>query len=328
MNTIDIDNLLLQNHFSIFVIVESRLSIADLFKQESRCGIYVLRFKDGQYYVGQATDVTRRYAQHLKNHNDVQEIAFRILPKEKLNQIEQVTIKVLESAGAKLRNIFFTSYPVGESDLDLVVPKTEQEDFLHSFEPYKLQPQILNLPEIRLKNAIKFRKLLNHTAFELSVLPVLNLYINKCLLKPEWTEMTFWSLTCMTKAFLDSDLIALCRINLYRCEVLTIWINFYGEIFYTFHLTRSLLPKPVIRSLRLKTLTCSDQIYERAGLDQVQVEVAGVSEALKLLDNDRVILAIRSFNLRQMQKGPTIYSRYHCLDLTKYIFTQTVSIKS
>ena len=57
-----------------FQWVYKRPSIAELYKPDKRCGIYVLRFQNNQYYVGQAVDVIRRYVQHSKVHEDIQEI--------------------------------------------------------------------------------------------------------------------------------------------------------------------------------------------------------------------------------------------------------------
>jgi hypothetical protein len=42
-----------------------------------RCGVYVLDFRNGDFYVGQATDVVRRHAQHCRNHQDITAIRFR-----------------------------------------------------------------------------------------------------------------------------------------------------------------------------------------------------------------------------------------------------------
>jgi hypothetical protein len=50
--------------FSPWKYVQGRTSIADSFKPRRRCGIYVLRFSNEEFYVGQAVDVTIRYAQH------------------------------------------------------------------------------------------------------------------------------------------------------------------------------------------------------------------------------------------------------------------------
>jgi hypothetical protein len=122
------------------------------------------------------------------------------------------------------------------------------------------------------------------------------------------------------------------------CEILSIWINVNGEVIYTFHLTKTLLPKSYLNSIKIscfkkqltgiipifntdnkiKTLIYNDHYYIRGGPDQFTIEVKGVNDAIKLLSNDKVVAAIKTFNLRQMQKGATVYSKYHCLDLTRY----------
>jgi hypothetical protein len=58
--------------FSRVSHVQGGASIADLFKPHERCGIYVLHFTNGEFYAGQAVDVTRRYVQHRETHKDIQ----------------------------------------------------------------------------------------------------------------------------------------------------------------------------------------------------------------------------------------------------------------
>jgi hypothetical protein len=58
--------------FSRWRPVYGRASIAYLFKPQKRCGIYVLGFSNSEFYVGQALDVTRRYAQHRKTYSDIE----------------------------------------------------------------------------------------------------------------------------------------------------------------------------------------------------------------------------------------------------------------
>ncbi len=107
--------------------VEGRAPIADLFKPSQRCGIYILHTSNGEHYAGQAIDVTRRYVQHCKNHNDIVKISFKRVSQKKLNQEEQKVIHTLEHEGLLLRNIAYASIPYGESDFDLVMPIKEQE---------------------------------------------------------------------------------------------------------------------------------------------------------------------------------------------------------
>ena len=52
--------------------VRGRRSIADLLpKSRDRCGIYLLAFSDGTFYIGQALDVVRRFSQHRKQHDNI-----------------------------------------------------------------------------------------------------------------------------------------------------------------------------------------------------------------------------------------------------------------
>ena len=70
--------------FPEFIWVDCRSTVADLFKPEKRCGIYILGFRNNQFYVGQAVDVVRRFVQHTKVHDDIQEISFKTFPKTEL----------------------------------------------------------------------------------------------------------------------------------------------------------------------------------------------------------------------------------------------------
>ncbi len=85
---------------------------------------------------------------------------------------------------------------------------------------------------------------------------------------------------------------------------------------------KSGLPPAHLRSLKLTSLRTSDQYYETGGPDQFCIQVYGAEDAMSLLEDDKVVWAIRTFNLRQMQKGPTIYRRYHCLDFAEVVLSQ------
>lgn len=119
------------DNFSQPRYVRGRSSIADLFLPGERCGLYILHFVNGEVYAGQALDVTRRYVQHRKVHTDIEEISFRQVEKNSLDNEERRLIWELEQSGHRLRNITFTSLPKGESDFDLIMPATEQERWLY-----------------------------------------------------------------------------------------------------------------------------------------------------------------------------------------------------
>ena len=71
-----------------------------------RCGEYVLHFDDGLYYVGQATDVVRRFIWHRRHQpRPIVGISYGPVPKQALNDIERRTVRSYEEAGHRLRNI-------------------------------------------------------------------------------------------------------------------------------------------------------------------------------------------------------------------------------
>lgn len=110
----DVDQLLKKSNFNTSYALKNRASIADLFRPGKRCGIYVLHFKTGEYYIGKAVDVTRRYIQHCKNHDDIQKISFKRIPRNELKGVEKEDIRRFEKQGFLLRNISLTSLPKGE----------------------------------------------------------------------------------------------------------------------------------------------------------------------------------------------------------------------
>ena len=89
--------------------------------------------------------------------------------------------------------------------------------------------------------------------------------------------------------------------------------------------TKSILNKTHLKSLKIKSLSIYDQYYPRGGPDQFSIDVTGLNDALKLLSDNKVIESIKTFNLRQMQKGATVYGKYHCIDLAREILRTEVN---
>ena len=124
--------------------VEGRFSISDLFpKSRSRCGIYLLRFSNETYYIGQAVDAVRRFSQHRKSYSDIIFYWFQEVEKFQLNLVEQRLIRDGEKNGLLLTNKTFVSNVIGETDLDFIISKEEQEFWLQNTAPKPLLPNDL-----------------------------------------------------------------------------------------------------------------------------------------------------------------------------------------
>lgn len=110
-------------------VVSGQTSVAKLFRSK-HCGIYVLHFANGEYYVGQSIKVVSRFAQHRHNHVDIEKISFKSVARKHLNVEEQAVVRHLETNGFRLRNINLVIFSYGNTDFDLIMPRTEQERWL------------------------------------------------------------------------------------------------------------------------------------------------------------------------------------------------------
>ena len=292
--------------------MHGRASIADFFKPRRRCGIYVLRFSNEEFYVGQAVDVTRRYAQHRKTHTDIVQMAFKQVPTSKLDEEERSLIWRLEQAGWPLRNVTFASMPMGESDFDLVMPPEEQERWLDDLGYVDDGGERLIDPELQRRYRRRLQRFLDMPRAE-EALDVLRTYIKVGVPAIRRGEVSFWSCSCLPTKDVYS------RVNIYWQEVFTVSTSL-NDLWFSLHLARSPLEKalgnresPLLK--RHPTLRYIDHRYVPGGQDQTNYEVRGARAARELLADEDVVRGIRLFNLRLMQKGPCTYGRYHCMDL-------------
>lgn len=291
--------------------VQGRASIADLFKPDERCGLYVLHFANGDIYAGQALDVTRRYVQHRKVHVGIEQISFRQVPKNKLNNEERALIWSLEQSGKRLRNITFTSVPKGESDFDLVMSLEEQNRWLE--DPSYIDPigeRIVD-PELRRKYSRKYESFANLPRSD-EISNILRSYVQASIPAFLRSEVSFWCVSCLPTRYVYT------RISIYWQEVFTVSVA-EDELWVSLHMADSpftLLSDEALALLfeRHPTLEITDHKYNPGGSDQVNL-VLPLADAQTFISDPEVTPAIRLFNLRLMKKGPCNFARYHCMDL-------------
>jgi len=292
--------------------VEGRESIADLFKPNQRCGIYILHTSNGEHYAGQAIDVTRRYVQHCKNHSDIVKISFKRVTQKQLDKEEQKVIHTLEHEGFLLRNIAYTSIPHGESDFDLVMPVNEQKKWLKNLDTVgdKNNQRIVNDGLRR-----KYRRRLDLFMKEKYANEVTNLlksYVQLCIPAARRGEVSFWAISCLPQKNVYA------RINIFWQEVLTVGIDELGK-WFSLHLALSPFEKMSDKNFNkltndYPTLAVVDHIYKPGGHDQINMQIS-TQEFIQFIQDARVLPAIRLFNMRLMKKGPCNWGHNHCLDL-------------
>ena len=72
--------------FSLCIDVVDKQSIASQFPStENHCGIYLLEFEDGMYYIGKSVDVVRRFREHQEKYRNISRERFRPAPEQNLD---------------------------------------------------------------------------------------------------------------------------------------------------------------------------------------------------------------------------------------------------
>ncbi len=310
--------------------VQGRLSIADLFpKSKSRCGIYLLNFSDDTFYIGQAIDAVKRFAQHRKNYENIERFWFQPVKKENLNEVEQRLIHDAEMKGLLLTNKTFVSNIIGDTDLDLIILPTEQEKWLEnnielSNDGYDLYSTIE--PKYIIKYRRNFDKLKQVDNYP-QLKRILNFYIRKCIPAFKKTELSFWSLSCMPSTNIGTYPRYFCM-NVNAMEVFVVGYERKTKRPFGFFVLTSLFFEGDDELDRLcdkyKTLEAERSDYRAAGADQICFQFEDLDELEDILfTKPKIVSSIKELNLRLMRKGGTIYSPFHCFDLAKDVLMQS-----
>lgn len=306
--------------------VKGRLSISDLFpKSKKRCGIYLLKFSDNTFYIGQAIDAVKRFSQHRKNYNNIEKYWFIEVIKGDLNIIEEKLIKQAEEEGLLITNKTFVSNVIGDTDLDLVISPTQQTLWLEENLPISNEGFDI-YPDIDLKYKIKYRfnfEKLSKNEIYPKIKRILKRYIETCIPASKKTELSFWSLSCMPSTNIGTYPRYFC-LNINAMEVFVMGYSKKEKFHFCFiNTTRKFLDdKDDIEEESLKfykkytALSICEIDYRAAGSDQICFSFHDVEEFERFLEQEiKVISSIKEMNLRLMRKGGTIYSPYHCFDL-------------
>lgn len=312
--------------------VKGRASIADLFSPDQRCGVYVLHFSTGEFYAGQATDVTRRYIQHRNIHQDIEKISFKATSPDRLNEEERSVIWRLEQWGWPLRNVVFTSFPKGKSDFDLIMPPEEQERWIENPGFVDDKGERLVDPDLRRKFHKAYERFIR-TPYAEDIIEVVRIYVRVGIPAFRRSEVSFWCLSCGPKqgevysrvntgnrdspaGWQNREVYA--RVNVNWQEVLTVFV-YKQELWLSLHMARSPLEKAFDVNLdklleKYPTADNTGHQYIPGGQDQTSFDIPAAT-AKAFITDPSIIAAIRLLNLRLMKKGPCAYGRFHCMDL-------------
>lgn len=315
--------------FPAMTDVRSLLTIAHLVRDtKKRCGIYCLAFSDGQHYIGQAVDVTRRFVQHRHNYSDIVEFAYIPVPKAKLNTVEKELIYKAETLGVTLRNVVHVSSVVGDADLDLLLPVPEQDSWLEAVPNLSGvdsdSPKIM-LPESqRARFAVNFENLCSNPLGS-SAIALLGRYLIGCVPFPRLTEYSFWSVSCMPSTNKNTWPRLFC-VNAASMELFVAGWDKETRSFWAFMTVDedTLIkhwPDPEQFSKHFPFVEYFSRGYRDAGQSQITLRVTGEECMALLLTDAGVCKAAAALNLRVMRKRPNFYMQFHCAQLVNLALT-------
>lgn len=280
-----------------------------------RCGIYVLHFDDGYFYVGQARDVMVRFSTHRRSWRArIVGLDFAPAAPDELDDLERRTIQHFERQGKGLVNSALVGLPMGPSPLDVIVDRVEQERWLDGTAElnYELDDR-LALAGQRTRSGDKFRQLAARADYE-GIRIALLMYLLDVVPWPHVTEGRFWSITSLpsTNRSRHQQRLTTLSVNNVETLVLSEVLDQGGRFLGGFINVASGVGKrhgaPVKRN-HYRTVGDLDTIY-----------FDGWQGLVHLLQQPDVVTSARQTALGLMRKGRGMMARYHDDSLADDVF--------
>lgn len=294
-------------------------SIAPEFRsQRRRCGVYVLHFANGEYYVGQTIDITRRFVQHRTRHRDIVKVSFCSLGRSLLDFHEGQLIRLLETCGFRLRNIDMTSIlPTEPGSFDAIMDTAQQQRWLSDLSFVDLvgsRPQPTRGDQLYHE---RFQDLMGLEWYD-ELLDIVRAYIHNGIPAIARGEASYWQTSVLPDSYM-----VLVRININWQEVFFATLNEHGPCFYLIvskrELQRTFGDDLIELTHRYPELEWEGSFYRAGGSDQVSLLIEGLDAARRLLADPNALPAIRLFNMRLMKRGKCPWARSHNFELISAI---------
>lgn len=285
-----------------------------------RCGVYVLHFDDGLYYVGQATDVVRRFTWHRRHQpRPIVGISYGPVPKQALSDIERRTVRYYEEAGHRLRNIDLVGLPQGDSKLDVIISPAEQKAWLDG-EPELGIGARGTLARQRVRTRPRFEKLAAHPAYE-DIREALAHYVYFVIPAAHETEQIYWSMTSMPSTNRSKQHQRLAAISINNVEVLVFFDDETndGQRFSGGFLNLAMAGDVDLPEDFGVDVETDERGYKATGPVR-RLYFYDPHVVPDLLAEPAVLAAARRFAMGLMRKGSGMFARFHDFHLTDHVF--------
>lgn len=287
-------------------------------------GVYILKFANCEFYVGQTKTLVSRLRSHHKTYEDISEIYFKPVAEGELLSEEEEAISLLELNQYRIRNL-------KQIKFSNLFNQSDQEKWGKDIVYNYLAGEKFKNESIREKYKERFILLKSKPYFP-TFASFTSEYIRRAIPNYIASEYNYWSISCLPKYLEEDGCIS--RININSIPVLSVYTNTDNSLYMM--LVVSKLPFLVYLKENFGFHSLFDDIpslgfefrnvFENSDGDEITLFVEE-ADFLKVLSNEIVLSAIRTFNLRMMNNtGKEIKYRRtvnHCLDLSDYLLNNS-----
>ena len=282
----------------------------------------MLELSRQRFYVGQAVEAVRRFAQHRKNYDEIIGYSFISTKRTQLDDVERELIRRAERLGLVLLNTVHVTNVVGDTDLDMVVSPGEQEKWLTNTAKFnkadKSTPIVLPVAQEN-RFAEQFKK---YQAFPLSkpTSQLLQAYLINCVPAPKRSEYSFWVVSCCPSTNKSTWPRLVCvSAGVMELLVLGYQRNNPRELWGFVTVASDVLSKTFKSDRAIRSAFPGVELirrdYKDAGQHQLSLHAHDLETMTALLNHGAVQEAAAVLALRVMRKRSTIYSKFHCKQL-------------
>ena len=268
------------------------------------CGIYTLEFTSGDRYVGQTVDLTSRLAAHRHRWKDIIAVSFLECGPDELDHLERTLITQTERS-SPVRNKAFTKMPSGDAEIDLVVDRQEQAEWLGGVQAAYPLDERTRAAERRRRTRAKFEQLAAHSAYP-EALQDLSSYVHGVIPWPSVTGGLYWGVSAMPSTSRTKDRHRLFTVNAHNVELL--FLMHYPHENGTeaiLNVASSVVTPRDRRGLKIRRQT-SYRSYRDC--ETITLPAGKIAEVLERLS---VLTAARTMALGLMRRGPSNFAKFH-----------------
>ena len=310
------------------VDVRERYGIGGMYPNVARrTGIYLLVLADAYFYIGQARDVVRRFAQHRKTFGArIVAFSFISMPLKALNAAESRLIREGEKGGLPLEQTDWKSQIYGSSDLDVLFDGAEYATWLAN-PAVHFAGSSWPLQEIEPGRASRdrqsFDQMLKHQNIE-DLLDALRVFVVECIPAAKTTVPDYWSISCLPSTNRSTYPRLIC-VSAHVMEILVIGHekNDKATLWGFLVVARSPLEEEYgsldKAAKALKLYIDAERPYKSAGVDQCRIDFEDLDQFRNLLKSEVARRAAGRLMYNVMRKGVNRYAKYHCTALASAI---------